>query len=232
MTESKPADVFAFSMLAVGVLTGEVPSKEQENETAVLRVLEGGRPEMPGNAQAIGLTREMWELLERCWQVDPKKRPTMEEVVRKWGKFVGRDHNDDGTTTECVQATGYRLLLFLSLLGNHNLRLGWHRAPVDLGSNPGLPNHERGPRLDGFGRNGFADCFSLCHRTGHDRPFVYLAFFCRPSVPSCNLECSAFGSSKISLTTLQVPAQRPPGNPDSVSTLPVSVSPVSQDLYS
>jgi len=46
---------------------------------------------MPENSRAIGLTVEIWNLLQRCWQQNPKKRPTMEEVVRKWEKFVGDD---------------------------------------------------------------------------------------------------------------------------------------------
>ena len=102
--ESKAADVFAFGMFAVEVFTGKIPFEEQKNEAVVLRISQGGRPEMPGNAQAIGLTVEIWNLLESCWRQDPKKRPTMGEVVRRWQKFVG----DDGDLTVfpgCVQTT-------------------------------------------------------------------------------------------------------------------------------
>jgi len=86
--ESRPADVFAFAMLAVEVFTGKIPFDEQKNEAVVLHISRGGRPEMPGNAQAVGLTVEMWRLLGSCWHQNPKKRPTMEEVVRRWKKFV------------------------------------------------------------------------------------------------------------------------------------------------
>ena len=87
--ESKAADVFAFGMFAVEVFTGKIPFEEQKNEAVVLRISQGGRPEMPGNAQAMGLTVEIWNLLESCWRQDPKKRPSMGEVVRRWQKFVG-----------------------------------------------------------------------------------------------------------------------------------------------
>lgn len=43
---------------------------------------------MPGEAQAVGLTDKMWKLFERCWQQDPEKRPTREEIVRRWEKFA------------------------------------------------------------------------------------------------------------------------------------------------
>lgn len=102
--ESKAADVFAFGMFGVEVFTGKEPFEGQKNEAVVLRISGGGRPEMPRNAQAVGLTDEMWRLFESCWHKNPKKRPTMVEVVREWQKFVG---NNDcaGGVTKCVQIT-------------------------------------------------------------------------------------------------------------------------------
>jgi len=98
--ESKAADVFAFGMFAVEVFTGKIPFEEQRNEAVVLHLWEGGRPELPGDAQAVGLTGETWNLLESCWQQNPRKRPTMREVVGRWQKFVG---NSNDVIPECVQ---------------------------------------------------------------------------------------------------------------------------------
>ena len=89
--ESKAADVFAFAMLAVEVFTGEVPFVGQTPTTAASRVLRGERPEIPQNAQQIGLTAEMWKFLGTCWHQDPKKRPTVGKVVKKWRKFVSHE---------------------------------------------------------------------------------------------------------------------------------------------
>ena len=96
--ESKPADVFAFAMVVVEVFTGKLPFEGQKDEAVLLRILEGGRPEMPRNAQVVGFTEEMWKLLEACWQQNPKKRPTMKEVVRRWRKFVEHDDDNDVVT--------------------------------------------------------------------------------------------------------------------------------------
>ena len=92
--ESKAADVFAFAMFSVEVFTGKIPFGEQKNEAVVVRISQGGRPEMPENAQEVGLTSDMWVLLESCWQQNPNKRPSMGEVVRKWQGFVA--NGDDG----------------------------------------------------------------------------------------------------------------------------------------
>lgn len=91
--ESKAADVFAFGMFAVEVFTGKIPFEEQKNEAVVLRISQGGRPEIPKNAGEVGLTDEIWSLLGDCWNQNPKKRPTMEEVVMRWQGFVGNDDN-------------------------------------------------------------------------------------------------------------------------------------------
>jgi serine/threonine protein kinase len=98
--ESCPADVFAFAMVAVEVFTGKIPFEKQKTQTAAQKIAKGDRPEMPGNAQEVGLTGEMWKLLESCWHQDPKKRPKMEEVVKEWEKFVGRN-----SIARCVQLT-------------------------------------------------------------------------------------------------------------------------------
>ena len=101
--ESKTADVFAFGMIAVEVFTGKIPFGEKRNEMVALRILQGGRPEMPETAQAVGLTGEIWKLLQSCWQQNPKKRPTMEEIVRRWEKFAENSNDDSNFFSECVQ---------------------------------------------------------------------------------------------------------------------------------
>ena len=102
-TESKAADVFAFAMFAVEVFTGKILLEEQKNEAAVLRISRRGGPEIPRNAQGVGLTGEMWGLFENCWQQNPSKRPTMEEVVERWRGFVENNSDDRSIATECVQ---------------------------------------------------------------------------------------------------------------------------------
>lgn len=105
--ESKAADVFSFAMLAVEVFTGKVPFENQKDEAVMSLILGGDRPGMPENAQAVGLTDEMWKHLERCWQQKPRKRPTMEDVVKGWSKFIGRCSTDNSIMiiTECVHST-------------------------------------------------------------------------------------------------------------------------------
>jgi serine/threonine protein kinase len=89
VAESKPADIFAFAMLAIEVFTGKLPFEKCGNSGAANRILKGDRPELPQNAEVLGLTVKMWEFLQKCWDPDPTERPTIEDVVRTWKGFLG-----------------------------------------------------------------------------------------------------------------------------------------------
>ena len=103
MIESKAADVFAFAMFAVEVFTGKIPFGEQRNEAVIIRISRGGRPEVPDDAREVGLTNDMWALIENCWHQNPDRRPSMREVVRRLQEFVGNSGGDGAN--ECVQIT-------------------------------------------------------------------------------------------------------------------------------
>ena len=88
LTASKPADVFAFAMLAVEVFSGKVPFGNLKNESVVIHIASGKRPAKPQAAEQLGLTPEMWKFIEKCWGPNPSKRPTIDEVVRTWEGFI------------------------------------------------------------------------------------------------------------------------------------------------
>ena len=88
LTASKPADVFAFAMLAVEVFTGKVPFGNMKNKSVVIQIANGKRPDKPQAADQLGLTAEMWKFIGQCWNANPNKRPIIDEVVRTWEGFV------------------------------------------------------------------------------------------------------------------------------------------------
>ena len=46
----------------------------------VLKIMEGEKPTKAANALELGLSDEVWNLLEGCWQVDRALRPSIEDV--------------------------------------------------------------------------------------------------------------------------------------------------------
>ena len=88
VTASKPADVFAFAMLAVEVFAGSVPFGNMKDGQVITHILSGKRPTKPQDVEHLGLTVEIWGFIEMCWGADPNKRPTIDEVVSTWEGFV------------------------------------------------------------------------------------------------------------------------------------------------
>ena len=126
MRESKPADVFSFGMLAMEIFTGQIPFVEQENATEVVfQILRGDRPKMPKNAREVGLTVEIWNLIESCWRQDPKRRPTIEEIVARLQELVNKTKDNVGVS-KCVRIAS--LVPFLTTTQGNATRGGTGRS--------------------------------------------------------------------------------------------------------
>lgn len=134
--EPEATDLFALTRFDIEIVIDDIPFEEQKNEAVVLRISRESRPEVSENAQAIGLTGEMWKLVEGCWLQNLKKRPTMEGVVERRRKFVEND-NSNGIIG-CVQITliirtlsSAPFLTSMIDLGAHHPSQGRQRGPVD-----------------------------------------------------------------------------------------------------
>ena len=46
-----------------------------------IEVLHGTRPAKPENAESLGFTSGLWEIVEQCWLADSNARPTLGTVV-------------------------------------------------------------------------------------------------------------------------------------------------------
>lgn len=79
---SKEADVYALGMAVYQVLTGKRPFFTWRIAEVVHAVISGGRPPKPENAEEIGMTDIVWDLLTECWREDRTTRPTAVEVLR------------------------------------------------------------------------------------------------------------------------------------------------------
>ena len=77
---SKEADVYAFGMTMYQVLTGKRPFRPMRNAGIVRAVILGERPAKPENAEEVGMTDTLWNLLRKCWKEDRKRRPDILQV--------------------------------------------------------------------------------------------------------------------------------------------------------
>lgn len=76
--ESKEADVFAFGMVAVEVLTGNDPFPGMKDTAAAMSIMDcGGKQALPENCPD-----QLGSLLNECWMESPDERAKMEQIVQ------------------------------------------------------------------------------------------------------------------------------------------------------
>jgi hypothetical protein len=98
---SNSADIYAFAMVVIEIFTGRLirpsicvfvhipesfpgapPFAKVQSETKVIqKALAGERPKWPGGHQMIGMTDDVWKIVNACWDQDPRSRLPAFKVV-------------------------------------------------------------------------------------------------------------------------------------------------------
>jgi serine/threonine protein kinase len=74
-TES--SDCYALGMVIYETISGNAPFHKDTDLMVVTKVLRGERP--PRGAK---FRKDLWSMLERCWESQPNNRPSIGEVLR------------------------------------------------------------------------------------------------------------------------------------------------------
>ncbi|KAJ7213152.1 hypothetical protein GGX14DRAFT_446459 [Mycena pura] len=122
------SDVYAFSFVCYEILTGTLPFKELIKDVAVMfQVMHGHRPK-----RTSSIVDDVWSLMEDCWQEDPQKRPSAEQIV-----FRLRDRPINAVPTNAASDwVPWYTSKFRSSLEEHTLFLSgggielWLQVPV------------------------------------------------------------------------------------------------------
>ena len=92
---SKEADIYALGMTVYQVLTGNWPFFPKRETEIMHAVMAGERPPKPENAEEIGLTEAMWDLLEDSWRQDWKERPKISTILGTFCNITGERKTTD-----------------------------------------------------------------------------------------------------------------------------------------
>jgi len=92
---SKEADVYALGMTVYQVLTGKWPFHPKRETEIVHAVISGERPPKPKNAEEVGMTEVVWNLLRKCWEEDRSKRPSILDVLKMFCDITGERRTVD-----------------------------------------------------------------------------------------------------------------------------------------
>ncbi|KAG6820429.1 hypothetical protein H0H93_000675 [Arthromyces matolae] len=76
------ADSFSFASFMLEIFSGDVPYRYLSSDSAVIVefLVRKKLPRRPDNPQ---LTDPLWNLMTKCWTINPILRPSMEEIHRE-----------------------------------------------------------------------------------------------------------------------------------------------------
>jgi len=82
---NEATDIWGVGMVALELLSWEVPYADKKNDRMVFKALSDGelpvKPARRGDPEIFDL---VWRFCLACWETDPRLRPTADEVVNVW----------------------------------------------------------------------------------------------------------------------------------------------------
>ena len=78
---TKESDCYALGMVIYEILSGQTPFAPSNAPVIIRKVLDGERPERPQGSNGKFFTDNVWRVVQRCWESQPRDRASVEAVV-------------------------------------------------------------------------------------------------------------------------------------------------------
>jgi len=78
---TRESDCYALGMVIYEVLTGRRPFHHLHAFSPIIAVLRGERPAKPLDAESLGFSDKLWELVQLCWSESSSDRPTAQRLL-------------------------------------------------------------------------------------------------------------------------------------------------------
>uniref|UniRef100_A0A8D0H8I0 Receptor-interacting serine/threonine-protein kinase 4 n=1 Tax=Sphenodon punctatus TaxID=8508 RepID=A0A8D0H8I0_SPHPU len=100
-------DVYSFAIVIWGVLSQKKPFSEENNILYIMvKVVKGLRPELPAISKSRPRScNNLIQLMQKCWQDDPSKRPTFQEITSETEALCEKPEEETKEMTAQEQST-------------------------------------------------------------------------------------------------------------------------------
>ena len=78
---TRESDCYGLGMVIYEVLSGQSPFSQDTEFVVMRKVIEGVHPDRPQGTQGKPFQDGLWAMLERCWERQPSKRPSLAAVL-------------------------------------------------------------------------------------------------------------------------------------------------------
>jgi len=80
---TEKADIYSLGMVFYEIFAGKIPFHNENNVSVVMKkIKKGERPKIP-----VECPKKFSKIIKKCWEADPLKRPTSEELVISLGEL-------------------------------------------------------------------------------------------------------------------------------------------------
>ncbi|TDL15151.1 kinase-like protein [Rickenella mellea] len=78
---SRESDTYSFGCVCLEVMTGNVPFSELTDMAVTFAIMQNKLPKRPvGHCIEYGLDDSLWNIIERCWDIEPSQRPAIVQL--------------------------------------------------------------------------------------------------------------------------------------------------------
>ncbi|GBC06412.1 hypothetical protein RclHR1_06810001 [Rhizophagus clarus] len=125
-TFSKKSDIYSFGIIMWELTTGYKPFANVEHDiNLIYKIIDGKRPKITTDTPECFI-----ELMKECWDYNPLKRPTIEEICEKFYFWSFGSFKEDNTSNQFKQAEEIRLKLIESKNLGSELNENFHLKAV------------------------------------------------------------------------------------------------------
>ncbi|KAG5637390.1 hypothetical protein H0H81_004767 [Sphagnurus paluster] len=102
------SDVYAWACVCYEIFTGDTPFTKMSDSRVMFCVMSGERPTRPPDSspawRSWGLTENIWLLMQECWALNPKERPTTEQLRHRLAAWLVRDQRSSASDSVLAPA--------------------------------------------------------------------------------------------------------------------------------